>query len=111
MSILILERYGAEISSKQMIMHGLADIATEIYVLVAVLARASRSYCIGVRNADLERYIATFIAQRARRKIEMLEADIVNSELNNRDAVIKVISQAVFQKKGYMCENPLTRTF
>lgn len=109
-SIKLLGNYGTEIASKQILIQRLADIATETYVLVAVLSRASRSYCIGVRNAEQERHIAMCIANNTQESVQKLEKDVID-ELNYKDELMKMISDAVFQEKGYICQNPLTRTF
>jgi acyl-CoA dehydrogenase family protein 9 len=49
-----LERHGRDISNEQMVLQRLANVAIDIYGMSAVLSRASRSYCIGLRNADHE---------------------------------------------------------
>ena len=50
----VLGRHGKEVGDKQMDLRRLADIAIDIYAMTAVLGRSSRSYCIGLRNADHE---------------------------------------------------------
>jgi len=51
---IVLEQVGAEIVEHQLLLRRLADIAIDIYAMTAVLSRASRSYCTGIRNAQLE---------------------------------------------------------
>lgn len=50
----LLTRHGKEVSTKQMDLRRVADIAIDLYAMTAVLSRASRSYCIGLQNADHE---------------------------------------------------------
>ena len=49
-----LERFGADLMNQQAVLSWLAENVSDIYVVTAVLARASRSYCIGLRDAETE---------------------------------------------------------
>ena len=49
-----LSRHGKQISEKQIELRRLADIVIDLYAMTAVIGRASRSYCIGLRNAEHE---------------------------------------------------------
>lgn len=53
---IVLERHGAKVTNPeaQMELRRLSDIMIDIYAMTAVLARASRSYCIGLREAQTE---------------------------------------------------------
>lgn len=51
---IMLQRYGANIIDQQMMLKRLADTAIDIYAMTCVLSRASRSYCIGLRNSQME---------------------------------------------------------
>ena len=42
------------IIDQQMDLKMIADVAIDLYAMTAVIGRASRSYCIGLRNADHE---------------------------------------------------------
>ncbi|XP_043500720.1 complex I assembly factor ACAD9, mitochondrial-like [Polistes fuscatus] len=108
MSIRLLEMYGTEISSKHIILQKLADIAIQLYVAIAVVSRASRSYCTGMRNTDQERYIAMYVTQQTLKSVQILRDDIFNC-LNYSDRALHTVSQSAFEYKGYMCEHPLKR--
>ncbi|KAF7400470.1 hypothetical protein HZH66_005654 [Vespula vulgaris] len=108
-STMLLEIYGTEISSKQIILQKLADITIQLYVTIAVVTRASRSYCTGIRNAEQERYIAMYVAQQAFKKVELLKDNIINNELIQHERTLGKVSESAFQHKGYMCEHPLKR--
>ncbi|XP_037071507.1 complex I assembly factor ACAD9, mitochondrial-like isoform X2 [Pollicipes pollicipes] len=49
-----LERFGADLMNQQPALAWLADSVGQLYAMTAVLARASRSYCIGLRDAETE---------------------------------------------------------
>lgn len=61
-----LSRYGPQIVDKEMVLKRIADCLISLYAMTAVLSRASRAYCIGLRNADVDMQIAeTFIRDRS----------------------------------------------
>lgn len=51
---ILLQRHGAKVVDAQLELQRIANIAIDIYVMTAVLSRASRSYCTGITNADTE---------------------------------------------------------
>jgi acyl-CoA dehydrogenase family protein 9 len=53
---MLLQRHGAKVSDPkvQIEVARLADVIIDVYAMTCVLARASRSYCIGLPNADTE---------------------------------------------------------
>ncbi|XP_047351714.1 complex I assembly factor ACAD9, mitochondrial [Vespa velutina] len=108
-STMLLETYGTEISSKHIILQRLADITIQLYVTIAVVTRASRSYCTGIRNAEKERYIAMYVAQQAFKEVILLKEIIINNELLQNDRTLEKLSESAFHYKGYMCEHPLKR--
>ncbi|KMQ84570.1 acyl- dehydrogenase family member mitochondrial [Lasius niger] len=60
--VLMLQRHGSEISDRQMELHRISELATKTFALITVLSRTSRSYCIGLRNANLDRQLASIFA-------------------------------------------------
>ncbi|CAG0898167.1 unnamed protein product, partial [Darwinula stevensoni] len=50
----VLIEHGAYIPQRQMLLRRMADCIIYLHALTAVLARASRSYCIGLRHANVE---------------------------------------------------------
>ena len=54
LSYLIIMLLGKEVSTKQMDLRRVADVAIDLFAMTAVLSRCSRSYCIGLRNAEHE---------------------------------------------------------
>jgi acyl-CoA dehydrogenase family protein 9 len=53
---ILLQRRGANITDPkyQLELQRLADILIDVYAMTAVLSRASRSYCIGLHEAEAE---------------------------------------------------------
>lgn len=50
----VLIKYGGQIHHEHAVTQRIAKIAIHLYAMTAVLSRASRSYCIGLRNTDSE---------------------------------------------------------
>lgn len=50
----LLARHGKEVTDKQMDLRRVADVAIDLFAMTAVVSRSSRSYCIGLRNAEHE---------------------------------------------------------
>ncbi|RVE41221.1 hypothetical protein evm_014130 [Chilo suppressalis] len=63
----------------------LAIAGTEILAMTAVLARASRSYCIGLHNAELEMKLAACYVDSAKEKVRKLIKEIDDGEFINLD--------------------------
>lgn len=109
----VLGRYGQEVVSpkNQLEVARLADCAIDLYAMTAVLSRASRAYCIGLKNAQHEILLAATFCEEATTRIKVLVKAIEDGPANNNDNVHIKISDALVENRGYMAEHPLTRTF
>ncbi|XP_046403316.1 complex I assembly factor ACAD9, mitochondrial-like isoform X2 [Ischnura elegans] len=106
-----LEKHGRDISNEQMILQRLANVAIDVYSMAAVLSRASRAYCIGLRNADYEIILATTICQDASRRVKDTILEIERGDYYSSDYNYKKIAEKIFESHGYFAEHPLTRNF
>ncbi|XP_074644611.1 complex I assembly factor ACAD9, mitochondrial-like [Tubulanus polymorphus] len=106
----ILQKHGNKIIDKQMELKRLADIAIDIYVMTAVIGRASRSICIGLRNHDYEKNLANAFCFEACKRIDR-NLEELQLGFNNIDDVYKEIADGVFKAEGYPAEHPLTRNW
>ncbi|KAG7197483.1 hypothetical protein KM043_013331 [Ampulex compressa] len=79
------------------------------YVLIATLARASRSYCYGVRNANYERQLALALSYNTHQRIKVLASEIEVGEIYNSNLAYEQIAQVMFEKKEYFAEHILRR--
>ncbi|KAL1435934.1 hypothetical protein MTO96_010702 [Rhipicephalus appendiculatus] len=108
---LTLQHYGKGIIEQQMVLANLADMVIQIYAMACVLARASRSYCIGLPNADQEVDLALCFCHDAKKKVKVCENEI-DEEMNNFMHVKKrQIADKVFQDKVYFPVHPLTKNY
>lgn len=110
---ILLSRYGRKIAdpSNQLEVARLANCAIDIYAMTAVLSRSSRSYCIGIRNADHEVQLALQFCHEASTRIKNMVKDIENGPFVNCDSSLMKIADTIIQNKGYTADHPLTRVF
>lgn len=110
-SMRLLHRHGREIAERQMELRRLYEMSTIVYALIAVMSRASRSYCIGLRNAEQERHVAGSFAVFTLDRVRVLMSEIDSGEMNNGDRLHKDIAALMYSKRDYFAEHPLNRTY
>lgn len=107
----MLIRNGTNVGDYHVDLQRLSDMAAIIYAYIAVLGRASRSYCIGNRDADSEVKIAMMLAYRMQQEVFAIAEDIKVSEFSNGDFLGKEISELTFERKEYIAAHPLQRNY
>lgn len=106
-----LQRHGKDIVNAQLELQRLADCSIHIYAAFASLSRASRSYCIGLHNAEYELNLASAIASNTQMLVKTKINEIANGEFSSLDAAYLTIGNKVFEKGGYFAVHPLTKNF
>ena len=106
-----LSKWGAEIALKQMNLLRIADIAQDLYISTAVLARSSRSKSIGLRNCDFDMTIASGIVNDAGKRIEDNLQMLKLSPYGNNDANYSSIVKAMVHENKYFSSHPLSRNY
>lgn len=105
----ILQHYGKEVVEHQVVLSHLADMVMQVYAMACVLARASRSYCIGLPNSEKEVDIALCFCYDAKKKVKHCE-DEISDEMEDLVNVRKYqIADKVFEDKAYFPAHPLMR--
>ncbi|KAK5650752.1 hypothetical protein RI129_001781 [Pyrocoelia pectoralis] len=107
----LLARHGQEVQNQHMDLKRLADCLVDIYVMTACLGRASRSYCIGLRNAHYEIMLAGTYCVIAMNEIKRKINQICNGPFVTNDENYRIISKRVFKDGKYPFEHPLTRNY
>lgn len=107
----LLGRHGQYIIEKQVDVCRIADISILLYAMCASISRASRSYCIGLKNANYENLIASIYNAEACETIKSIAFDIAKGSIITCDDSHQKVAKQLFQNKGYFCEHPLTRNF
>lgn len=110
-SVTMLHRHGTEVTERQMELRRLGEIATRTFALLAVLSRCSRSYCIGLRNSESDRFVTGGFSIQTLDLVRKLADELDKEDLNNGDVLNKNIAEVMFNKKDYFAEHPLSRTY
>lgn len=92
-SEMLLNRYGRLSSERHVEIQNLGEAAMQNYAMFASLARASRSYCIGLRYSVYETLAAGCLVQEFSRKILKMALDIKHNRSDaTNDLLHKTIS-------------------
>ncbi|XP_001360554.3 complex I assembly factor ACAD9, mitochondrial [Drosophila pseudoobscura] len=108
---LMFTRHGNAVVERQSEMQRLAEISTTIYAMWASVARASRSYCIGLPLADHELLTATAVCSQGRDVVKTLCTEIFGGNFVNNDNNLVRLSNQLTKSKGYFAVHPLTFNF
>lgn len=108
---ILLGRHGPKVIDHRIEVARLSDMATLCYGMFASVARASRSYCIGLRNSDYEMLIASAFCLSASDRVKAIAVDITKGEFICNDNNFMKIGKKVMESKSYFPENPVTRNF
>lgn len=109
--LILFEDEGTAIVQQYTNMQRITNMLTEIYAMFANLTRASRSYCIGARNSDLEKDLAIKMAFVSHIKICEIQSQIKSTSLFNGDKLYSDAMDLLYEKREYSLAHPLTKTF
>lgn len=109
--LILFEEEGTNITERFTDMQRITNMLTEIYGMFANLTRASRSYCIGTRNSDLEKDLAIKMTFVSHIKVCAIQSQINNTPAFNGDKLYSDAMDLVYEKRKYSFAHPLTRTF
>ncbi|CAG9766842.1 unnamed protein product [Ceutorhynchus assimilis] len=107
----LLARHGIECINKHADLRRLADIMIDCYVCTAVLARSSRSYCIGLQFADYEVLAASIYCNIAMERVRTEVRNLYFTEYKATDRNYIAFGKRVVQSKGYCLTNAISRFF
>lgn len=107
----LLSRYGVQIMDKQVDIKRLTECAVLTFAMFASVARASRSYCIGLEHADYEMLMASTFSYDGMRTVRQLVVDMQEGPYMTNDLNHQKISKQLFKSKGYFAVHPLVRNF
>ncbi|XP_063796662.1 complex I assembly factor ACAD9, mitochondrial [Pseudophryne corroboree] len=107
----LLYRFGKTIVDEQLALKRVADIVINLYAMTAVIARASRSISIGLRNHDDEVLIANLFCSQAYFSNAFMMSQLGKHCPENQDDSIRKIAKHVLENRAYTCSHPLDRTF
>lgn len=104
--------HGRDTVTYQYNMKHLADIAMHLYALNSVIARASRSYSIGLSSSQFEISLAHLQANEAKLVVDRCFDEISKLRSGqNFDNTKTNIADNVFKKKKHAATHSLTRNY
>lgn len=107
----LLSRYGADAVNQQVELMRLGDTAVKVYAMTTVLGRASRSYCIGLPNAESEVKYAVQICDDYKKVVRENINNVVDGLIVTGDVYSFKFGSNIVHHKGYFLEHPLERSF
>lgn len=108
---ILLARHGSLVVQHTVENAKLAEVATLCYAMFAAAARASRSYCIGLRNAEQEIHLANVFCYVSSGKVKRIVKEIDNGEYATSEHTFKIVGEKMIEAKEYHLEHPTTRNF
>lgn len=75
------------------------------------MARASRSYCIGLRHADYEMLAASTFTFDAHLEVKRLAQEVRDGPYLTNDVNHQKVAAQLLRSGGYFAEHPLLRNF
>ncbi|XP_033928147.1 LOW QUALITY PROTEIN: very long-chain specific acyl-CoA dehydrogenase, mitochondrial [Melopsittacus undulatus] len=99
----LLLKYGKKIVDEQFVLKRVADCAIDIYAMVVVLSRASRSLSMGLPTAQHERLLCDTWCQEAHHRVTVSLRPLPSESFRN----LRSISQAVVEGGGVVTPTPL----
>lgn len=107
----VVVRSGQDVMNHQMELRRITEAVAHLYVMAAIISRASRSYCLGLRDSEKEIKIAQVYGYILHEKAEQLMRDVEYGDWVNGDCLLKEIANSAFEKNNYFVEHPLARNF
>lgn len=101
--------HGQEIKDRQIVLEKISEILVDVYGMTAVLGRASRSYCTGIKFSDDEIMLTKTFCQDALVRIKLAINSLLDSNYSTQDLSHFKIADLVIQKGEYYIEHPLTQ--
>lgn len=108
---ILLARHGSLIVEHTVEVAKLAEAATLCYAMFAAAARASRSYCIGLRNSDQEIHLSSYFCYQSSERVKAIAKEIDNGEYGTGEYTFKAVGEKLIATKKYLVEHPTTRNF
>lgn len=108
---ILLARFGTQIFLHSIECGKVADMATLCYAMFTSASRASRSYCIGLRNADQEVSLTNALCFELHERVKDIAIEIDNGEFGSTLYIYKTVGEKLIESKKYHLEHPTTRNF
>lgn len=108
---ILLGRFGTQVFLQSIECGKVADIATLCYAMFTSSARASRAYCIGLRNADQDFQLVNALNFELHERVKQIALDIDHGEFASTVHTYRTVGEKLIENKKYHLEHPTTRNF
>lgn len=103
----ICMQHGKDVTGAQTALYRLSQIAIDSFLLTAVASRASKSYCNGSRNSEIDVSLAHDISYNMAKKVRFYMEEISSMPINSVDHKAPVVNELNLKMGGYYAESPL----
>lgn len=103
----LLMRYGKNVVDEQFLLNRLAEASIDLYAMVVVLSRSTRSSKLNQPTAELERKMTTVWCNEASDRVQQNLAAISSKVTNENFKSLADISRAMCEKGGIVTTHPL----
>ena len=102
---------GQNAAFKEMDLYRMADVATEIYMLMSALARANRSYCGGHEHADHETHLIFAYMNEREPVLKNIINELLTDYWEKRDVTNIDIAKYIADRGCYCPVHPVTKNW
>lgn len=103
----LVMRFGKDVTGAQSALYRLSQLSIDCFMLTAMCARASKSYCNGSRNSEIDVHITTAFAHQLAREVRLYVDAIDIIPYNALENRAKMINDLNIKHGGYYAESPL----
>lgn len=104
---MICMRHGKDATAAQSDLYRLAQISIDSFLLTTMLARASKSFCNGSRNSDIDVNLASIFSHDLCRKVQAYMHEIQVTPMATLDNQSSRVNELNLKMGGYYAESPL----
>eukprot|EP00090_Calanus_glacialis_P005150 TRINITY_DN13961_c0_g1_i1.p1 TRINITY_DN13961_c0_g1~~TRINITY_DN13961_c0_g1_i1.p1 ORF type:complete len:655 (-),score=202.54 TRINITY_DN13961_c0_g1_i1:41-2005(-) len=107
----LLINRGANIQVEEHYLERLSDLVTEVFATTCALSRASRSFTLGLENAEFEMNLVIPISYESKQRVRQLTQGLLcmDDEHSNRDEYLEQTGEYMARWGGYVAVHPLTK--
>lgn len=103
----LCSRHGKDVVRAQSSLYRLAQLSIDSFMLTTLCARASKSFCNGSRNSEIDVAMATTFSHELAKRVRYYIEEIQSTPLTNMDAKAKLCNELNIKMGGYYAESPL----
>lgn len=103
----ICRKYGDDVTGAQGALYRLSQLTIDAFMLTTLCARASKSYCNGSKNCDIDLALTINFSNDLVRKVRIYIEEINKSPIEVIEYRARTINELNLKNGGYYAESPL----